>query len=622
MTKLHLIKRIGLVGSLIVIGCVALQAQQIKRVEPLHWWVEMRTPLTILFQGMDLKDCQVTLEAGGMTIREVRCAESPHYLFVDVTIAPDAKPGDYTFEFRKGKKKIKYTYRLEARRAGSAERKSFSSADMIYLLMPDRFANGDPTNDSTNDTAEKADRSNLSGRHGGDLQGMINHLDYVADLGATALWSTPLLLDNEPKVSYHGYACSDYYHIDPRYGSNELYRTFVTESHSRGLKVIMDIVTNHCGTAHWWMRDLPYSDWIHQFPRYTQTNHVLSANMDPNASLYDLKIQECGWFDTSMPDLNLNHPDVLQYFKQWAVWWIEYADLDGLRVDTYPYNEKEPMAEWCKAIRNEYPAMNIVGECWTLSPAQLAYWDGGTKNRDGFCSYLPSVMDFPLQDAICQALAKDEIAWNEGLSLVYRSLSHDFLYEDPSRLLIMAANHDTERITDLVGRNPQKAKLVATLLATLRGVPQIFSGDELMFVSKDRSQGHSGLRVDFPGGWEGDAINLFDPAQRTTEQQEVLAHYRKLFNWRKEEPVIHSGKTTHFASFDNTYSYIRHNNECAVLVFVNASNEPKTVDWDKYKEILAIYRPVGEDVLSGDVSGENPLVVGGQSSIIVKFQAQ
>ncbi len=596
-------------------------AQEIIRVEPLSWWVGMRMPLTIMFYGHDLCDCDVSVQEGGLTVSRVRNAESPNYLFVDVSISSDAPAGEYTFLLSKGRKKLKYKYKLENRREGSAGRKSFSSADVIYLLMPDRFANGDPTNDSTNDTAEKADRANPSGRHGGDLQGIINHLDYISDLGATAIWSTPLLLDNEPKVSYHGYACGDYYHIDPRYGNNELYRTFVAESHKRGLKVIMDIVMNHCGISHWWMSDLPYSDWIHQFDYYTQTNHVLSANMDPNASMYDLKIQESGWFDTSMPDMNLDNPDLLQYFKQWAVWWIEYADLDGLRVDTYPYNEKRPMSEWCKAIRAEYPEMNIVGECWTLSPSQLAYWDGGTKNKDGFSSFLPSVMDFPLQNAICEALSKDDVAWNEGLPLIYRSVSHDFLFDDPHRLLIMAANHDTERITDIIGRNPEKAKLVATLLATLRGVPQIFSGDELLFVSKDRSLGHSGLRVDFPGGWQDDPVNLFDPAQRTAQQQDVFEYYRALFNWRKGEPVIHSGKTMHFASHDNTYSYIRYNEECAVFVFVNASREARMIDWDKYREVLQSYHPAGKDVFTGGIiSGDtNNVSVEGLASLVVKF---
>ncbi len=382
----------------------------------------------------------------------------------------------------------------------------------------------------------------------------------------------------------------------------------------------MDVVTNHCGAAHWWMHDLPYRDWVHQFDHYTQANHISSTNMDPNASTHDLMMQESGWFDTSMPDMNLNNPDLLHYFKQWAVWWIEYADLDGLRVDTYFYNEKEPMAEWCKAVRNEYPAINIVGECWTTSPAQLAYWESGTKNKDGFCSYLPSVMDFPLQSILCKALSDDYNEWNGGLKLIYHALSHDFLHDDPRRLLIMAANHDTERIADAIGQTPEKAKLVATLLATLRGVPQIFSGDELMFASKDTSQGHGGLRVDFPGGWEGDTINLFDSSQRSAVQQDVFAHYSKLFNWRKTEKVLHEGKTMHFVPDKNAYAYFRYDDECAVFVLVNAASEAYLIDWSRYDELLHRYQPVGKNILSGaEVTVNAKTTVAPFSSFLVKF---
>lgn len=597
-------------------------AQKIVRVEPLSWWVRMHTPLTLMFYGENLRDCSVEVDQQGMSVRKVRNAESPNYLFVDMDIAPDARAGEYTLLLRKGKKKLTYTYKLEGRREKSAGREGFSSADMIYLLMPDRFANGDPKNDATYDTAEKPDRNDYFGRHGGDLQGMIDRLDYIASVGATAVWSTPLLFDNEPKSSYHGYACADYYRIDPRFGDNALYRTFVTACHRRGLKVIMDVVTNHCGAAHWWMRDLPYQNWVHQFDRYTSSNHLSSVNMDSNASTRDRMVHESGWFDTSMPDMNLNHPDLLQYFKQWAVWWMEYADLDGLRVDTYFYNEKESMAEWCKAVRAEYPAVNIVGECWTTSPAQLAYWEAGTKNKDGFCSYLPSVMDFPLQSVLCKALTDDDTSWDSGMKLIYRSLSHDFLFDDPCRLLIMAANHDTERVADEVGKNPEKAKLVATLLATLRGVPQIFSGDELMFASKDLTQGHGGLRVDFPGGWPGDTLNLFDASQRSTVQQDVFDHYSRLFNWRKTESVIHHGRTMHFAvEDDNMYAYFRYDDNGAVFVCVNAASQPCTINWERYDEVLRNYKPEGKDVLSGrSVTVRHPLYIAPLSSLIVKFE--
>ncbi len=450
---------------------------------------------------------------------------------------------------------------------------------------------------------------------------MIDRLGYIAGLGATAVWATPLLLDNEPEGSYHGYACADYYRIDPRFGTNELYRDYVAACHRHGLKAVMDIVTNHCGGAHWWMADLPFGDWVHRFAEYTQTNNLFSTNMDPNASRYDLGVQESGWFDRSMPDMNLDNPFVLRYFQQWAVWWIEYADLDGLRVDTYPYNEKLPMSEWCAAVLREYPGLNIVGECWTSDVPQLAYWQGGNPNRDGFDSHLPSIMDFPLLDAVRTALPTDSLRWGEGMIRVYNALSDDFVYHDLSRMMIFPGNHDTERLADVVRGDAGRVKIAMTLMATLRGIPQLFAGDELMFRSADLSQGHGGLRVDFPGGWQGDAVDLFDPAQRQGAAAEVYDHASRLFNWRKTKPVIHSGQTLHFASRDNTYAYFRYNDSDAVFVFINNSRGRKAVPWSHYAEITESLSSEGRDVLTG-----NPVVVSDstfvapRSSLVVEFR--
>ena len=586
----------------------------VDRLEPRSWWVGMKTPLQLMVQGADISAWTVSMVANdaGVRIAKVHKAESPNFLFVDVTIPPNAPAGTYDLLFTKGREQFKIPYTLDARRPHSAERKSFSTADMVYLLMPDRFANGDPSNDSTADTAEAPDRKAFFGRHGGDIQGIIDHLDYLQDLGTTALWSTPLLLDNEPKESYHGYACSDYYRIDPRFGSNELYQTMVSKAHEKGIKVIMDIVTNHCGTAHWWMKDLPFADWIHQHPQFTGTNHLFSTNMDPNASQYDLKTQESGWFVASMADMNLNNPFLLHYFKQWAVWWIEFADLDGFRVDTYPYNEKLPMSEWNQAILAEFPHFNIVGECWTSSIPQLAYWQANNRNRDGFNSHLPSIMDFPLRDALCEAMTVDESVWGGGMLRVYNALSHDFVYEDLSNMLIFAANHDTDRITDILEKDVKSAKIIMTLLATMRGIPQLFAGDELMFVSKDRSQGHGGLRVDFPGGWAADKVDLFDEAQRDETQAAIHAHTKRLFNWRKGATVVQQGKTLHFASRDNTYAFFRYNDTDAVFVYVNNSKETKLVPWGNYAEI-------SDSLTDGyDVLADKPTTIDAQTAVASK----
>ena len=607
----------------------------------------MKTPLQLLVNGKDIALCDVRIEPDsalqsgplcpdrgcGVKVTAVHRADSPNYLFVDVDVAPDALPGTYQLVFTKDGESFRYPYEIARRAEGSALRGSFTTADMIYLIMPDRFANGDSSNDSTPDTAEKADRSGFFGRHGGDLQGIINHLDYISDLGATAIWCTPVLLDNEPAGSYHGYACSDNYRIDPRFGTNELYREFVDKAHAHGLKVIMDIVTNHCGAAHWWMEDLPFKDWIHGFPEYTGTSNCFSVNMDPNASEYDLDIQESGWFVPSMPDMNLDNPYVLNYFKQWAVWWIEYAGLDGLRVDTYPYNEKGPMSGWCAAVLSEYPDFNIVGECWTASIPQLAYWQGGNPNRDGFDSHLPSIMDFPLHDAVRAGVPTDSRAWGEGMTRVYDCLSHDFVYHDLSKMMIFPGNHDTDRIGDVLKRNADRHKIVMAMMATMRGIPQLLYGDEMMFVSRDRSKGHGGIRVDFPGGWPGDEQDFFSPEGRAAagagtdgkpvpEEQIAALHdfTRHLFRWRKNKPVIHRGKTMHFLSRDNTYAYFRYDATDAVFVFINNSRGKKKIPWSHYSEIAAGLHD-GRNVLTGEPAEiSDSTVVGPRQVLVVEYK--
>ena len=594
----------------------------IKHVEPLSWWVGMTTDLQLLVNGNNISLCDVQIlpDNQGVSVKSVHKADSPNYLFVDIAIADDAKAGEYTLRFENGKRKYDYKYTIAERREGSRERLSFTNADFVYLIMPDRFANGNPQNDSTKDTAEKADRSKAGRRHGGDLQGMIDHLDYIADLGATAIWSTPLLLDNENGASYHGYSCSDYYLIDPRFGTNELFKTYVEECHKRNLKVIMDIVPNHSSTSHWWYGDLPFSDWVHQWDEYTQSNWTFSTNMDFNASKSDLYQMESGWFDRSMADMNLDNEFLLNYFKQWAVWWIEYADLDGFRVDTYPYNEKQPMSEWCKSVMTEYPNFNIVGEVWTSSIPQLAYWQGGNYNKDGFNSNLKSIMDFPLHDAMRSAMCESGNAgWGQGMTRIYDVVSHDFVYHDLSNMMIMAANHDTDRIGDVCEGDVRRMKIVHTLLFTMRGMPQMLYGDELMFRSTDRSKGHPTLRVDFPGGWAGDSVNLFDASQYKGDQKAIFDYTRHLANWRKSKEVIHSGKTLHFIDRDNTYAFFRYNDTDVVFVYINNSNDTRNIPWSRYSEISACLGE-GRDVVTGEVVDMQNMSVEPMSALVVEFK--
>ena len=599
-----------------------LLGQGIQRVEPPNWWIGMKTPLQLLFYGENLTGSNVSVDGTGIEITKVHFADSPYYLFVDVKVAPDAKPGEYIFTITKGKKSLKYKYRFEQRRENSAERSSFSSADLIYLIMPDRFVNGNSNIDNMQGAIERVNRNNHHGRHGGDIQGIIDKLDYLKELGITAIWTTPLLFDNEPVYSYHGYACSDYYQIDPRFGTNDLYRKLTEEAHKRGIKIIKDVVTNHCGTDHWQMKDLPFKDWINYPEGIVRSNGRFSTVSDPNVSKADLEGCVNGWFDTSMPDMRTENPFVLQYFKQVFVWWIEWANIDGLRVDTYPYNEKYSMAQWTNSLIAEYPNINIVGECWSSAPNIIAYWDGASKNKDGYNSGLPSVMDFPLMDAIEKGLKSETFSWNTGMNSIYDALSLDFVYHDPKTLMIFLDNHDTNRFADLMNGNHKKIKLGLTLLATLRGVPQLYYGTELMFRSHDLNEGHGGARIDFPGGWKEDRKNLFNPTERNAEETEVFEHTKKLFNWRKTNATIHNGKTMHFIPKENTYSFFRYDDNGAIFVFINATDTPQDIEWQRYTEITEGFS-FGKSILDDKtVKVGDKIVVPKMESIVIEFIKQ
>lgn len=620
---------------------LSLAAQEkLTRVEPLSWWVGMNTELQIMVQAPGIGSYSASIEGGkGVYVKAVHKADNPNYLFIDVDIDKNARPGTYTLVFKNGAGEIRYPYQIAAK--DKVQRQSYTTADLIYLIVPDRFSDGDPSIDSTFDTAEKADRQQPMGRHGGDIQGIINHLDYIRDLGATAIWCTPLLGDNARRGSYHGYACSDYYHIDPRYGTNEKYREFVAKAHEKGIKIIMDVVTNHSSTDHWWMKDLPFKDWVHMNEPYVNSNHQMSLALDPNASKADLSIMENGWFSRGMPDMNLDNPYMLKYFQQWAVWWIEYSGLDGFRVDTWFYNEKVPMSLWAKAVTDEYPGFNIVGENWNANPDYVAYWQKDNPNTDGFNSYLPSIMDFPLQGAISQALSapipgsQPQQAAPQGrgrrgadISSVYNALSHDFIYHDLSHMLIFLSNHDIARIGDTFGHSPQRMKIAFTLLATLRGIPQLFYGDEVMLVTGNPRRDDGRLRMDFPGGWKGDKVNLFtEEGRKAAAKDSTYAHAddlynyaSTLFNWRKGKEVIHSGKTLHFIPRDNTYGYFRYNDKDVVFVFVNNSTEPQKVTWTLFKEITEGLSG-GRNVISGKpVTIDDDTEVPPLSTLIVEYK--
>ncbi len=593
---------------------------QIDRIEPPFWWSDMNlSEVQIMFYGKNIAQNEVAVSSG-LVIKTIQKTENPNYLFVTVD-TKNVAAQDFVFTFKNGKKSFTQNYALKARRENSKYRKSYDSSDVIYLIMPDRFANGNPDNDSSKSTSEKSNRTNPGGRHGGDIEGIINNLDYIKELGATALWPTPLCEDNDEGYSYHGYGQSDVYKMDPRYGTNEDYVRLSAELHKRGMKNIMDYVTNHWGWKHWMYNDLPTYNWIHQFPGYSQSNYRMTTQFDKNASKIDTKNCMDGWFVPSMPDLNQSNPLVLNYLTQNAIWWIEYADLDGFRVDTYSYNDKEGISKWTKAITDEYPHFNIVGEVWMHNQAQMSYWQKDSKIGaiESFNSNLPSVMDFTLHDAIGNVFNQDNASWDRGMIQVYDNFTNDFLYPNPDNLLVFVENHDTGRFNEIYKNDFKKYQMAMTLIATIRGIPQLYYGSEIG-MNGDKGKGDADIRRDFPGGWKGDSNNAFTKQGRTAEQQKFFDFSSKLFTWRKSKDVIHSGKTTHYIPENNVYVYFRYNEKETVMVVINNNSEKQILKTNRFKENIQNFKS-GKEVLSGKIVDLNTdIEIEGKSALILELK--
>ena len=595
---------------------------QIDRVEPPFWYTDTNlSEVQIMFYGKNIAQNEVNV-SNGVVIKTVQKTENPNYLFVTID-TKNVVPQDLLFSFSKNKIVVfTKSYSLKSRRKDSRFRKGFDSSDMIYLLMPDRFANGNPNNDSTKETIEKANRANKDGRHGGDIEGIINNLDYIKSLGATAIWPTPLCEDNDERGSYHTYGQSDVYKIDSRFGTNEDYVRLSAELHQRGMKNIMDYVTNHWGYKHWMMNDLPTYDWIHQFPGFKQTNYRMTSQFDPNAAQTDAQMCMDGWFVKSMPDLNQTNPLVLNYLIQNAIWWIEYADLDGFRVDTYSYCDKKGIATWTKAITDEYPHFNIVGEVWMHDQAQMAYWQKDSKIGaiQSYNSNLPSVMDFTLHDAINGGVFnEDKASWDKGIIKVYENFTNDFLYPNTNNILVFAENHDTNRFNQIYQGDIKKYQMAMSLVATVRGIPQLYYGSEIG-MKGDKNVGDGDIRRDFPGGWKGDANNAFTADGRTKEQQQFFDFTAKLFNWRKGKSVIHTGKTTHYIPENNVYTYFRYNDAESVMVIINNSDEKQEVAVSRFKENTQQYT-TGKDVISGQtINIKNNISIEAHSALILELK--
>lgn len=574
---------------LLFISCYLLKANaQIQHVEPLNWWVGLKNPnLQLLIHGQNISDTQPIINYPGVSIKKVNKADSKNYLFLDLVIAKTTRAGSFTINFKKaGKTVYTYNYSLLPKQQASAQMRGFNSSDVIYLITPDRFVNGDYSNDIVVGMKEsKINRGFDGGRHGGDIRGMINSLDYIAEMGFTAIWPTPVLENNMSGYSYHGYAITNHYKVDPRYGTLDDYKELSTKASQKGIKLIFDEVLNHTGYGYWWTDDLPFKNWLNYPDTKTSTNHRRTVNQDLYASDYDKEFMKKGWFDRMMPDMNGENPFMANYLIQNTIWWIETLQLGGIRQDTYGYSDKTFLKNWSCAIMDEYPNFSIVGEEWSLNPLITSYWQRGKKNTDGYNGCLTSIMDFPLQEALVKALTEKE-TWGRGLIVLYEALANDFVYADPSNILIMGDNHDMDRIFTQLNEDVELTKMALGYLLTTRGIPQIYYGTEVLMQNTGHHKVDGLIRSDFPGGWKEDSVSVFSEKGLSDAKKSTKAYLKQLLNWRKMNPVISTGKTLHFAPFDGIYVYFRYNNKKMVMVVMNKNEKISSIDPKHFNEIL------------------------------------
>ena len=612
-------KRLPWLVALILSSAAFAAPYHIQHVEPLNWWVGMKHPeLQLMVHGEGIAELVPEIQHPGVTLVDTQRTGRTNFLFINLLIAPDAAPGAFEIRFKRGDTVVtQATYRLETRREHSVDRRGFDSSDTIYLLVPDRFANGNPANDSSPHLAERSVRSDPNGRHGGDLQGMREHLDYIAHLGFTMIWPTPLLENNQERYSYHGYSITDNYRVDARFGTNEDYRNTVRAANERHLGVIQDIVLNHIGTGHWWMKDPPAADWLNHQQGFVPTNNQHTLVPDIHASPEEREQFLDGWFVDTMPDLNQRNPLVARYLIQNTLWWIEYANLAGVREDTYSYADPQFLARWSNAVMDEYPHFNIVGEEMDLEPYLVAYWQKGVKNRDGYASGLPSLMDFPVVD-LMPAVLNDEETYATGLIRLYDAIAADFLYADPMKLVVFPDNHDRPRLYSRLHENLDLLETSLLFTATTRGIPQYFYGTEVLIPSPvERNDGV--LRADMPGGWPGDQINAFTGAGLSPKQQEAQNYLRKLLNWRKTSTAVISGKLIHYIPRDGLYVYFRYDEKQTVMVVLNKSRQDTDLDLSRFRGMLKDAK-IGRNVLTDEpVDLTIPLHLTALKSVAIHF---
>jgi len=593
----------------------------LRNVEPPFWWAGMaNTRLQLMVYGDELGDIKVKSSSKLVDVIDVVTAENVRYAFIELQISDKLEPGtvDFLFTTSDGREQI-YSYEFKQRIEGSSQRKGFSAKDVIYLVTPDRFSNGDASNDSISGLSETVDRSSPDGRHGGDLHGLIDHLDYLSDLGITKIWLNPLQQNNEPKFSYHGYSISDLYQIDARYGGNQALVELSRQANKRGISLIMDTIPNHIGVNHWWMNDLPTSDWINNSGQFSPTSHSHETIQDPYSTTQERKWFNDGWFVPTMPDLNQRNTHLANYLIQNNIWWIEYAGLSGLRVDTLPYADKNFTSEFTARILSEYPNLNIVGEEWSTNPAIVSYWQKGKLNQDGFDGGVPSLMDFPLQEALIQALTEPE-ADLQGLRRLHTLLANDFQYPDASNLVVIGDNHDMSRLHTQLNDDAALTKMALTFLMTTRGIPQLFYGTEILMTNTG-TDAHGVIRSDFPGGWVGDKTNAKTGKGLSKDALDMQSYVRTLLNWRKNEPAIHHGKLVHYLPKDGVYTYFRSFNDSLIMVVMNKNTSSTKVELSRFYELIGDDKQIITNVIAqSSRSLSEPFKAPAKSVQIFKFK--
>jgi glycosidase len=573
-------------------------AGPVDRVEPPFWWQGFEhQELQIMLYGHGIGEFDLSIDYPGITLNRVERVASTNYLFAYLDIAPTAAPGTINLRLQKGLTRVGLNYELRKRNMDAAHVSGFSAADTIYMITPDRFANGDRQNDSVAGLGDAQDRSDDFGRHGGDLAGISAHLNYIRDLGFTAIWLNPVLENAMPQSSYHGYATTDLYKVDPRFGSNEQYLELAEQMRAMGLGLVMDMVANHIGSQHWWLRDLPSQDWLNFPDTHTRTSHARTTNQDPYASAYDKRIHADGWFSDAMPDLNQRNPLLADYLIQNSIWWTEYLGLAGIRMDTHPYPDKHYLSEWSRRMLQEYPDINLTGEEWSANPAIVSYWQRGKNNHDGYVSHMPSMLDFPLQIALQKSLTEAVPSWDSPWTSAYEMLGNDFLYPDAGNLVIFPDNHDMSRIYTQLDEDYDLYRMAMVYYLTMRGIPTIYYGTEVL-MSHPGTTSHGAIREEFPGGWADSAKNAFSGAGLTDDERRAQQFMRTLLNWRKQSTVIHTGRLMQFTPIKSVYVYFRYNDTDTVMVIMNQDQQAVTLDLHRFAERLAS-KTRARDVLSG-----------------------